>query len=100
MGLPVWARWIRSRGATKQVAGELDVPVNVGGQLIRPGDIIVLDADGVAVVASERADAVLEASLERERKERDKRAQLAGRRALLRARRPARRRREGGAQLE
>ncbi len=76
MGLPVWTRWIRSRGATKQVAGELDVPVNVGGQLIRPGDLIVLDADGATVVASERAGAVLEASLARERKERDKRAQL------------------------
>ena len=31
MGLPIWARWIRSRGATKDVVGELDVPVTVGG---------------------------------------------------------------------
>ena len=71
MGMPVWARWIRSRGATKDIVGELDVPVRVGGQEIRPGDLVVLDADGVTVVAAERAEEVLEASLAREEKEAD-----------------------------
>ena len=76
MGLPVWARWVRSRGATKSVPGELDVPVRVGGQEIRPGDLVVLDADGATVVAAERADEVLQASLAREEKEAVKRAKL------------------------
>jgi 4-hydroxy-4-methyl-2-oxoglutarate aldolase len=76
LGLPVWARWIRSRGATKDVVGELDVPVVVGGCPIRPGDLVVLDADGVTVVEAERADEVLEASLAREAKEADKRERL------------------------
>jgi 4-hydroxy-4-methyl-2-oxoglutarate aldolase len=76
MGLPVWARWVRSRGATKNVHGELDVPVRVGGQEIRPGDLVVLDADGATVVAAERADEVLQASLAREEKEAVKRAKL------------------------
>jgi 4-hydroxy-4-methyl-2-oxoglutarate aldolase len=76
MGLPVWARWIRSRGATKDIAGELDVPVSVGGAEIRPGDLVVLDADGATVVAAERADEVLEAALAREAKEAAKRAKL------------------------
>ncbi len=76
MGLPVWARWVRSRGATKDVPGELDVPVRVGGQEIRPGDLVVLDADGATVVAAERADEVLQASLAREEKEAVKRARL------------------------
>jgi 4-hydroxy-4-methyl-2-oxoglutarate aldolase len=76
MGLPVWARWIRSRGATKDVAGELDVPVVVGGAEIRPGVLVVLDADGVTVVAAERAGEVLEASLAREAKEAAKREKL------------------------
>jgi 4-hydroxy-4-methyl-2-oxoglutarate aldolase len=76
MGLPVWARWIRSRGATKDVVGELDVPVRVGGQEIRPGDLVVLDADGATVVAAARAEEVLRASLAREEKERSKRAKL------------------------
>jgi 4-hydroxy-4-methyl-2-oxoglutarate aldolase len=76
MGLPVWARWVRSRGATKDVVGELDVPVTVGGQEIRPGDLVVLDADGATVVAAERADEVLRLSLAREEKEAIKRAKL------------------------
>ena len=76
MGIPVWARWIRSRGATKDVVGELDVPVVVGGAQIRPGDLVVLDADGVTVVAAERTDEVLDASLAREAKEADKREKL------------------------
>ena len=76
MGVPVWARWIRSRGATKDVVGELDVPVVVGGAQIRPGDLVVLDADGVTVVAAERAEEVLDASLAREAKEAAKREKL------------------------
>jgi 4-hydroxy-4-methyl-2-oxoglutarate aldolase len=76
MDVPVWARWIRSRGATKDIPGELDVPVVVGGCEIRPGDLVVLDADGVTVVEAERAEEVLEASLAREAKEADKRAKL------------------------
>jgi 4-hydroxy-4-methyl-2-oxoglutarate aldolase len=76
LGIPVWTRWIRSRGATKDIVGERDVPVRVGGQEIRPGDLVVLDADGVTVVASERAEDVLQASRAREEKEAIKRAKL------------------------
>jgi 4-hydroxy-4-methyl-2-oxoglutarate aldolase len=76
MRLPVWTRWIRSRGATKDVVGELDVPVRIGGQEIRPGDLVVLDADGATVVAAERAPEVLEASRAREEKEAVKRDKL------------------------
>jgi 4-hydroxy-4-methyl-2-oxoglutarate aldolase len=76
LGLPVWARWIRSRGATKTEVGELDVPVTVGGQEIRPGDLVVLDGDGATVVAAERAEEVLEASRAREAKEAVKREKL------------------------
>ena len=76
MGLPVWARWIRVKGALKESLGQLDVPVEVGGATINPGDILVLDADGVAVVPGNRVAEVTEASLEREEKERVKRARL------------------------
>ena len=76
MGLPIWTRWIRSRGATKTIVGELDVPVRVGGQEIRPGDLVVLDADGGTVVAAARAEEVLRASRAREEKEAVKRAEL------------------------
>jgi 4-hydroxy-4-methyl-2-oxoglutarate aldolase len=76
MDLPIWTRWIRTRGAVKETVGELDVPVLVGGQEIRPGDLVVLDADGATVVAVERAEEVLEASLDREEQERRKRSRL------------------------
>jgi 4-hydroxy-4-methyl-2-oxoglutarate aldolase len=76
LGLPVWTRFIRSRGATKTLVGELDVPVRVGGQEIRPGDLVVLDADGATVVAAERAGEVLAASRAREEGERIKRSRL------------------------
>jgi 4-hydroxy-4-methyl-2-oxoglutarate aldolase len=78
MGLPIWARWVRSRGADKNVVGQLDVQVEVGGARIRPGDIVVLDADGAAVVEQERVDEVLEASRERAERERVKREKLQG----------------------
>jgi 4-hydroxy-4-methyl-2-oxoglutarate aldolase len=78
MGLPIWARWIRVNGATKDELGKLDVPLMVGGALIRPGDVLVLDADGVAVVEAERVEEVLAASLEREQREAVKRERLQG----------------------
>jgi 4-hydroxy-4-methyl-2-oxoglutarate aldolase len=76
LGLPIWARYVRVRGADKATVGALDVPVEVGGATIRPGDIVVLDADGAAVVEHERIEEVLEASLAREEAERVKRAKL------------------------
>ena len=76
MGLPIWARWVRVKGARKQTAGEINVPVSVGGARINPGDVLVLDADGVAVVPQDRVAEVLDASLAREAKERIKREQL------------------------
>ena len=77
MGLPIWARWLRVRGATKTAVGEIDVPVIVGGAAINPGDIVVLDADGGAIVEAARVGEVLAASLAREEKERVKRELLA-----------------------
>ena len=76
LGLPIWARYVRIRGADKATVGELDVPVTVGGATINPGDIVVLDADGAAVVEQGRIAEVLEGALAREEKERVKRAKL------------------------
>ena len=70
LGLPVWARSISAAGPTKNVPGELDVPVEVGGIRIEPGDVIVLDADGVVVVPRARLEEVLAAAEARAAKER------------------------------
>ena len=76
LGLPVWAHWVRVRGADKKAAGTIGDPVEVGGATIRQGDVVVLDADGVAVVERERVDEVLVAARARAEREVDKRAKL------------------------
>ncbi len=78
VGLPIWARWVRVRGAGKDLVGAIGEPVTVGGTTIRQGDIVVLDADGAAVVEQERVAEVLEASRERAEHERVKREKLEG----------------------
>jgi regulator of RNase E activity RraA len=58
-GVPIFGRY----AAQKMLQGrvELDatnVPVNIGGQLIRPGDVVVADGDGVICVPIEHAEQV------------------------------------------
>jgi 4-hydroxy-4-methyl-2-oxoglutarate aldolase len=55
----VQARWRNARGASRTRRGSIDVPVTVGGTVITPGDVVVLDDDGVrSVSAPDVADAV------------------------------------------
>jgi 4-hydroxy-4-methyl-2-oxoglutarate aldolase len=75
LGLPIWARWIRIRGAEKNVVGAIGEPVTVGGAIIRQADIVVLDADGAAVIEHERTEDVLTAARERADRETRRRAQ-------------------------
>ncbi len=76
LALPIWARYVRARGADKRVPGAIGRPVQVGGATIRQGDGVVLDADGAVVVAQERLAEVLIAARARADRERDKRAKL------------------------
>jgi 4-hydroxy-4-methyl-2-oxoglutarate aldolase len=76
LGLPIWARHVRIRGAGKELVGEIDVPVEVGGHSIEPGDVVVLDADGAVVVPRGRVEEVLAAALQREEREARKRERL------------------------
>ena len=78
LGLPVWARYVRVRGAGKSVPGAIGETVQVGGATIRQGDVVVLDADGAVVIERERADEVLAAARDRAARELDKRAKLQG----------------------
>jgi 4-hydroxy-4-methyl-2-oxoglutarate aldolase len=76
LGLPIWARYVRVRGADKKVPGSIGELVEVGGATIRQGDVVVLDGDGAVVVERERIDEVLGAARDRAAKEVDKRAKL------------------------
>lgn len=76
LGLPIWTRWIRVRGATKTHVGTINEPVTVGGTSIAPGDLVLLDADGAVALEAARVPSVLEAARARMRSETALRAQL------------------------
>ncbi len=76
LGLPIWARFVRVSGAEKRVPGAIGEPVEVAGAVIRQGDVVVLDADGVVVIERARVEEVREAARARAEREREKRALL------------------------
>jgi 4-hydroxy-4-methyl-2-oxoglutarate aldolase len=76
LGLPIWARWVRVRGADKSAVGTIGEPVEVGGARIASGDVVVLDGDGAAIVSAGRVEEVMAAARERAERERVKRQEL------------------------
>jgi 4-hydroxy-4-methyl-2-oxoglutarate aldolase len=50
LGFPVWCTGTAPAQATKTTALSVGVPVVVGGALVSPGDQIIADADGIAVI--------------------------------------------------
>jgi regulator of RNase E activity RraA len=71
LGLPAFSRTVTPGGCDKDGPGEINVPIACGNTPVMPGDIVVGDLDGVAVVPREDAAEVLEkvqALEEREKK--------------------------------
>ncbi len=62
MGFHVWSGAVNAQGTVKATPGSVNVPITVGGTIVRAGDIIVADDDGVLCVPREDADTVLAAS--------------------------------------
>jgi len=59
LGLTVFARGTVAIGGVPRGPGAAGVPVQIGGQPVRPGDWVVGDADGLVVVPAEDAEAAL-----------------------------------------
>ncbi|MFE4211564.1 4-carboxy-4-hydroxy-2-oxoadipate aldolase/oxaloacetate decarboxylase [Streptomyces sp. NPDC056844] len=74
MGFAAWAKAVSAQGTVKATGGSVNVPVAIGDQVIRPGDVVIADDDGVVVVPRERARETAEASEAREAKEAKARA--------------------------
>ncbi len=60
---PVFGRGVIPKPGTKAEVTELRTPVRCGGVLVNPGDLIVADADGVAVVPRDRQDEIVRQAL-------------------------------------
>src|SRR5207244_1753204 len=69
MGFPVWSAAVSAQGTVKATAGAVNVPIVVGGQLVRPGDAVLADDDGVVCVPRERVAEALAAGVARLEKE-------------------------------
>ena len=77
MGFPVWSRGICAQGTVKETPGNVQTAIVCAGALVRPGDVVVADDDGVVVVRREDATRVLASAAERASAEQGTRERLA-----------------------
>lgn len=71
MNYPLYAKGINHRGPYKDGPGEINVPIQLAGVVVNPGDIIVADMDGIVVVPLEYAEEIAKkvlGTMEMERK--------------------------------
>jgi len=74
---PVWCRGpspITTR--VYAIGGSLNAPIGCGGVTVNPGDAVVLDESGVLVLPPDEAEAVADAALARQEREKDLWAKL------------------------
>lgn len=65
MEFPVYGRGVNPQGPLKQDPGSINVTISCGGVSVDPGDIVIGDDDGLAVIPQEGAETVLELSHEK-----------------------------------
>ncbi|WP_405905493.1 4-carboxy-4-hydroxy-2-oxoadipate aldolase/oxaloacetate decarboxylase [Streptomyces sp. NBC_00828] len=65
LGFPVFSHSVSIKGTVKETVGPIAQPVLIGGELVRPGDVVRGDADGVVVVRREDAAEVVGKSQDR-----------------------------------
>ena len=76
MDFPVWSKAISAQGTVKATPGSVNIEVVCAGAIVRPGDVIVGDMDGVVVVKRERAAEVARLGQKRLEKEQNSRERL------------------------
>jgi regulator of RNase E activity RraA len=78
LGFPAYSRAVSIGSCDKDGPGEINVPIACGGTVVMPGDIVVGDCDGVAVVPREEAANVLEQVLELMEREKKRTREIEG----------------------
>ncbi len=76
MGFHVWSQYASCQGTVKATPGSVNVPVVFGQQVIKPGDVVCCDDDGVVIVARDEADWAFQQSESRLSKEAASRERL------------------------
>jgi RraA family protein len=66
---PVYAAGVNHRGPWKDGPGEINVPVSIDGMVVRPGDLVAGDPDGVVAISPEDAAQVIAAAEAQNKKE-------------------------------
>jgi len=76
--LPVYARGLTALTAKMYgTGGDINVPISVGGVVVRPGDLVVGDDNGVLVLPPDEAPALLKMAQEAEAREKVTKEKLA-----------------------
>ncbi|WP_248930752.1 RraA family protein [Paenibacillus hamazuiensis] len=78
LNYPVFCKGATVASSNKSGWGEVNVPISCGGVSVRPGDIVVGDADGVVVVPQEKEQQILQQSLAKLAKDREREASVSG----------------------
>ncbi|MEY9964926.1 4-hydroxy-4-methyl-2-oxoglutarate aldolase [Streptacidiphilus sp. MAP12-16] len=81
MDFPVWSAAVSAQGTVKATPGAVNVPVAIAGQIIRPGDAVLADDDGVLCVP--RADVVRAVAAAQARSDKEEASRAAFRRGEL-----------------
>ena len=66
MGFPIFCKGHSVTGTIKNELGTVNHPISIGVQIVRPGDIILGDDDGVVVIPIEIAEVTLKRALKRQ----------------------------------
>lgn len=76
MGFPVWSTRIWPIHADKGKGGGVNIPIACADVVVRPGDLVVADGDGVIVIPKQEAAAVVKAAQAKMQREADIAAQV------------------------
>jgi regulator of RNase E activity RraA len=77
LGFPVFSRGFIPRGPLKLDFGGVNRPIKCGGITVCPGDLIIADADGIAVAPRNQVNAILDAAEKKLRYDNDRKVLMA-----------------------